>query len=315
MLTEAPQREIPEWLRELYPFRTRKLQLGAYQMSFVDEGPHDAPAFVLLHGNPTWSFLYRDLIQQLRPQYRVIAPDHIGFGLSDKPAMSVYHTLAQHIENFAALVEALELHRFTLVAHGWGGPIGLGYAVTTPQKVSRLVLTNTWAFNLPQARRPRLPLGIKIANAGRVGALLDSWLNLSLQSTFASRMYRSMSDMAMEGYTYPFHRSLSRVGPRAFTQMFLHPDANTVAQLEEIRVGLKNITAPASMLWGARDPVLSKLPAYLLRDELKGAAEPVFLPDVSHYVPEEAPDALAEIVLRQVTSAPQNRPDDLFKIL
>ncbi len=315
MLTERRQHDLPEWLCELYPFRTHKLQVGAYEMSFVDEGPQDAPAFVLLHGNPTWSFLYRDLIQQLRPRYRVIAPDHVGFGLSDKPAISVYHTLAQHIANFTALVEALDLHEFTLVMNGWGGPIGLGYAVAAPQNIARLVLTNTWAFPLLQKRHPRLPLGMKVANTGRIGKWLDSWLNLSLQSTLGSRMHRPISDMAMEAYTYPFRATQSRVAPRVFTQMFLQPDANTAAKLDDIHTGLKRITAPADIVWGARDPVLSKLPAYLLRDELKRAAEPVFLREASHYVPEEAPDELARIALRQEQPQPDKRPDDLFKIL
>jgi haloalkane dehalogenase len=96
MMTAPQQPDIPEWLRESYPFHTRTLQLGAYGMSFVDEGPADAPAFLLLHGNPTWSFLYRDLIQRLRPKYRVVAPDHVGFGLSDQPNSAAYHTLAKH---------------------------------------------------------------------------------------------------------------------------------------------------------------------------------------------------------------------------
>jgi pimeloyl-ACP methyl ester carboxylesterase len=174
---------------------------------------------------------------------------------------------------------------------------------------------NTWAFNVPHATRPKLPLGMRIAAAGRIGGVLDSLLNLSLQSTFSSRTHRPMGDMAMEAYAFPFRTPASRVAVRAFTQMFYEPDRETTAKLNEIYLGLTKIDAPADILWGARDPVLSKLPAYLLRDSLKRSAEPLFLPDVSHYLPEEAPGALAETVLRAETAKAEKRPDSLFKIL
>jgi haloalkane dehalogenase len=314
MLIEERKRDLPEWLRELYPFRTRTLQLQSCCMSFVDEGPAEAPIFVLLHGNPAWSFLYRDLIARLREQNRVIAPDHIGFGLSDKPAVA-YHTLEQHIANLTWLIEAHQLRDLTLVTNGWGGPIGLGYAVAHPENIARLILTNTWGVALPLARTRKQPLGMRIAESGRLGALLDAAFNLTMHSAFASRTYRSISDMAMEAYTYPFPTAASRAAMSAFTRMFLHPDNATLEKLREIHSKLKNLDTPATILYGARDPLLTRLPAYLLRDELKRATEPVFLPNVGHYVPEESPEALAEAVLQQPRQPEASAGESVFRII
>jgi pimeloyl-ACP methyl ester carboxylesterase len=315
MLTDARVAELPEWLRDLYPFRTRTVQVADCRLSFVDEGPPHAPAVVLLHGNPTWSFLYRNTIQRLSPEYRVIAPDHVGFGLSDKPADPAYHTLARHIANFTELVEALQLRDFTLVAHGWGGPIGLGYATAFPGNVARLVLVNTWACNLPNLHRIKLPWRLRFAASGRMGTFFDNLLNLSMHATFNSRTYRPLSDWALEAYTYPFATRASRVAISAFTQMFFKPDAATRARLAEIQAGLQRIEARAEILWGMRDPVLTRLAAYLLRDDLRHAAEPTFFPDASHYLPEDLPDALPDVLLRPSAAAPSAAQEPMFKIL
>ena len=314
MLTDRRLPELPEWLRAV-PVSHREQQSGPHALSFVDEGPPHAPPVVLLHGNVTWSFLFRHAIRRLSPQYYVIAPDAIGFGLSDKPQDAGYHTLERHIENFSRLMEALQLRNITLVMHGWGGPMGLGYATAFPGNIARLILINTWAGNLPNLNRVKLPLRLRVANSGRAGEFLDDLLNLTMHATFASRTYRPLSDWAMEAYSYPFPTVKARVAMRAFSRMFLAPDPATRAKLAEIEAGLKNIEAPAEILWGARDPVLTKLPAYLLRDGLRHAAEPVFFADASHYLPEDLPDAVPDAVLRQQPGRPSAKPEGLFKIL
>jgi haloalkane dehalogenase len=316
ILTEATIPDLPEWLRPLYPFRTRTLRIGSYTMSFVDEGPAAAPVILLLHGNPTWSFLYRNLIQRLQTQYRVVAPDTIGFGLSDKPDVPAYHDLEQHVANLVRLVEGLDLRQVTLVMNGWGGPIGLGYAVAYPQNTARLVLTNTWGANLPQGHKPLPPLGMRVAASGNLGGWIDSLFSLSIRSAFSSRMCRRISGTALAGYRYPFRHGASRLAVSAFNRMFSDPDRITATKLINIQSGLINVSAPADILCGGDDPVLSKLPAYLLRDDLKNAREPVFLPRIAHYLPEEDPEALAEVIVRgqKQKSAPSSR-GNLFKIL
>lgn len=314
MLSDFVQPELPEWLRELYPFRTRTLQLGNERLSFVDEGSPDAPPLLLLHGNPTWSFLYRRLIARARERFRVIAPDQVGFGLSDKPTDPAYHTLQQHIGNLNRLIDALRLEHINLVMNGYGGPVGLGYAVTQPKNIKRLVLANAWPGLLPPAQR-RYPLGMRLATAGRLGRWLDSRLNLSLRSLLSSRTHRPFSDLAEEGYAWPFEAPASRTAVPAFLRLFLAPDAETSAQLEDIYSRLRTIQAPAVILWGLHDPLLSKLPAYLLRDQLPLASEPKFLAEVGHYVPEEDPEALAAAALGPLEARGGRRAEPVFKII
>ena len=149
--------------RDLYPFRSQYLTLSGWKYHYVDEGSGDP--LVMLHGNPTWSFYYRALIAAFSPTHRVIAPDHVGCGLSDKPQAYSY-TLAQHINNLEALLDALELERLTLFLHDWGGPIGMGYALRHPERVKRFVVFNTAAFPVS-----RIPLRINVCKLPGFGAL------------------------------------------------------------------------------------------------------------------------------------------------
>src|SRR5690242_8414459 len=119
--------EIPEWLHEAFPFQTRTLDVQGERISFVDEGPRDGICFVLVHGSPTWSFLYRNAVARLRQHARVIALDLVGFGLSSKPADPAFHTLERHISLLTEFLDRLNLERMALVLHGSAGPIGLAY--------------------------------------------------------------------------------------------------------------------------------------------------------------------------------------------
>lgn len=315
MLSDFGQPALPKWLRELYPFRTRTLRLGNERMSFVDEGSLEAPPLLLVHGSPAWSFLYRKLIARARDRFRVIAPDHVGFGLSDKPGDPGYHNLRQHISNLTRLVEALGLQHINLVMSGCGGPIGLGYAVAHPRNLKRLVLANAWPGPLPRAPAPRYSLGMRVATAGKLGRWLGSRPNLSLRSLLSSGTHRPLSDLAVKGYAFPFQAPASRAAVHAFLRLFPAPDTETSVQLDEIYSRLRTIQAPAAILWGLQDPLLSKLPAYLLRDQLPLASEPKFLSEVGHYVPEEDPESLAAASLGPLEARTGRRAEPVFKII
>lgn len=294
---------LPAWLREMYPLQTRSLEVGGQRMSFVEEGLPGGPTIVLLHGNPTWSFLYRNIIPRLSGRYRVIAPDHVGFGLSDKPSDPAYYTLERHIANFTELMHALQLKNVTLVLHDWGGPIGLGYAVTEPQNIARLMLMNTWAF-VPQSPKFRLPLGLRLARRRGLGDLLVSRLNLFVTRGLRLGTHRPIPGAVMKAYKFPFPTAASRAGVLAFPRMVPLREADPAyTRMVEIQAGLKNITAPVDILWGLRDPVFSRLPAYLLRDAFKNSSEPVFLPDASHFLQEDRPDAVAAKILEEKKAA------------
>ena len=131
-------------VREKWPFVARYARVNGWRMHYVDEDNGDP--VLLLHGNPTWGFLYRDVIGPLvRSGRRVIVPDMIGFGLSEKPAREQAHTLDGHIADLVSLVRQLDLTRVTVVCHAWGGPTGLSFAMSNPNRVRALAVMSTWA--------------------------------------------------------------------------------------------------------------------------------------------------------------------------
>ncbi len=298
-----PATPLPDWLRALYPFRTRTLEVDGRRMSFVDEGAPGAPPIVLLHGNPTWSFLYRQIIPRLTERYRVVAPDHIGFGLSDKPADLAYYTLERHIRNFSALVESLALEKITLVLQDWGGPIGLGYAVAHPANIARLVLMNTWAHLPHNPAAQKLHWGLRLSR-GPLGSFTVRRMNLFVELALRTAVARKLSAREFDAYRFPFPDAASRAGVLAFPRLIpLRESDPAGGTMREIAAGLARITAPADILWGKRDPVFRPLHAYLLRDALKNAREPVFLEQASHFIQEDAPEAIAERILAERKAA------------
>jgi pimeloyl-ACP methyl ester carboxylesterase len=300
--------EIPEWLHEAYPFEPHTLELSGEVMSFVDEGPRDSAAFVLLHGSPAWSFLFRDAIFRMREHARVVAPDLIGFGLSSKPADATYHTLDRHIANLTEFIDRLPLERLVLVLHGSAGPIGLAYAAAHPERLERLVLVNAWGTMVPNIDPKKASV---LRGHGIMARLFGK---SSVESTVSAQVNRKLDDMTIEAYKFPFHSGVP-VAVRAFCDILFEPDAATTARMKEIDAGLKKITTRAEILHGLKDPVLTRLPAYLLRDALKSAHEPVFLPKASHLLPEDAPDEFYELLARQEKAEPESAGDALFNIL
>jgi haloalkane dehalogenase len=338
MITESFPPNLPDPIRALYPFRTRTLHVAApaaepafngeasaarqpqsadsaglpERMSFVDEGPGNAPPLVLVHGNLTWSFLFRKLIAEARGQHRVIAPDLIGFGLSSKPRDAAYHTWERHTENLSQLIAELKLPKLTLVLHGMAGVIGLGYAMRFPGNVARIVLINAWVHPRAADVTERLPLWPALARS-RVGFMLRHWTLTpfpALQWAAAKPLERPVRD----GYGFPFQRVDSRVAPLAFARLF-QPNSrqSQLAVMRELAPQMRELPAKVQILWGQQDPTFrSKLLPYLLRDSLPRCAEPVFVPQASQLLPEDAPEVLAEMVL-ETGRKRSNEP--LFKIL
>ncbi len=137
----------PDWLRALFPWEQRRIPVNGRRMALVDEGPRDARAVLLLSGNPTWSFLYRDFFRPLLDAgYRVIAPDWIGAGYSDHPRVDAALTLPHHVADLVSLIDQLDLVDFVVVGQDWGGPQGTGAALQRIERLGALVLMNTWLF-------------------------------------------------------------------------------------------------------------------------------------------------------------------------
>ncbi|HSH08746.1 MAG TPA: alpha/beta fold hydrolase, partial [Oceanipulchritudo sp.] len=188
--------DLPPWLSVLYPFDKHRFQTADGGLNFVDEG--SGPAVVMFHGNPTWSFLYRDLILALRPSFHCLALDNLGCGLSDKPQGGDY-SLAGHITRATQWVEAQNLESFHLVVHDWGGPIGLGMAGKLRDKVRSISILNTAAFTFKT-----IPLRIAVCRWPLMGALLVRGANGFVRA--ATRMTTSspLPEAVQAGYTYPY---------------------------------------------------------------------------------------------------------------
>ncbi|GJG89143.1 haloalkane dehalogenase [Gemmatimonadetes bacterium T265] len=292
--TEAPvpaRSDLPAWVDvAAYPFRPRAFDSGEGRLSYVDEGT--GPPVVLVHGTPTWSFLYRRLIPRLvAAGHRVIAPDHLGFGLSGHPADADYRPEA-HARRLAALLDALDLRAITLVLHDFGGPIGLAYALDRPARIARLVLLNTWGWALDGD--PRIARGSRLA-AGPLGRFLYTRLNASprwlLPAGFADRACLTPAVHAQ--YLAPFPDAATRAPLWALARALLD-SGPWYDGLWERRARLAAV--PVRLVWGMRDPAFG--PAYLARwQNALPHARAVALPDVGHFVPDEAPDALAAEVI------------------
>lgn len=236
-----------------YPFIPKTLAIGGHNLSYVDEGPKDAPVILALHGNPTWSFLFRKLIIGLRDKYRVIAPDHMGCGLSDKPQEYPY-TLETHIKNVTLLVESLGVKNITLALHDWGGTIGMGYAVSRPETIRSLILFNTAAF-----LSDNVPLRIRLCAVPRLGEFLVRRLNAfaggAVTLGMAVNKQERLTYAVKRGYLAPYDSMENRIAVARFVQDIpmsaAHPTYPLVKSIGE-RLSLFENT-PALALWGMKD--------------------------------------------------------------
>lgn len=286
---------LPDWLdRAAYPFQPRSFATSEGRLSYVDEG--SGPAVVLVHGTPTWSFLWRSLILRLvEGGYRVIAPDHLGFGLSDKPAGAAYAP-QDHARRLRALLDALEVRNATFVLHDFGGPIGLTAALERPDGIAGLVLLNTWGWGLSGDRRLAFVGRLGASALGRLACLrLNAEPRWLIPAVFADR--RRLTPAAHRQYIVPFPDPQSRGGPWAFAQALLGASPWYDRLWEGLHARRAELArVPALLVWGLRDPVFG--PAYLARwRELLPHAAVAEVADSGHFVQEEAPDVVAVRVL------------------
>lgn len=286
-------------LDALYPWTGRYLDLSGGRMHFLDEGPRDAPVVLALHGNPTWSFYWRALVRALSGECRVVVPDHIGCGLSDKPADWSYR-LDDHIGNVVRLVEALGLRDVTLVVHDWGGAIGFGAATRLPDRFARFVVTNTAAF-----RSPHIPPSIAACRVPGLGALAVRGFNGFVWAATWRTTTRPLDPLVKRGLTLPYDSWANRVAIHRFVQDIpmdpAHPSWATLAAVEAGLPGLRG--RPMHIAWGDADWCFSPV----FRDEWARRfpeARVTSWADVGHYVMEDAPDRVVPIVRQLLMESP-----------
>jgi pimeloyl-ACP methyl ester carboxylesterase len=281
---------LPSAVQQLYPFPPRYLTLGGLRMHYVDQG--EGPPVVMLHGNPTWSFYYRDLILGLCDRHRMITPDHVGCGLSDKPQRYPY-TLTTHIENLERLLDHLRLEDLTLAVHDWGGPIGFGFAVRHPERVRRFIVFNTAVFF------GRVPLRIRFCRVPFFGTLAVRGLNLFARAglRWACKNRGRLTPAVRAGYLLPYGDFRSRVALHRFVQDIptrpSHPMYRVIVSLEAALPRFRD--RPMLICWGLRDFCFTETFLNGWIERFPDATVHRF-PAAGHYVVEDAGDELLPVI-------------------
>jgi haloalkane dehalogenase len=277
-----------DWLdREMYPFQPNFFETSAGHMHYVDEG--SGPPVVMIHGTPSWSFLYRRLIKTLASDHRVIAPDHLGFGLSDKHEDASYRPV-DHADRLRQLIEALELQDITLIVHDFGGSIGLAYALDAADNVKRLVLLNTWMWSL---RDNKMVVRASRLFGGPVGKFLYKQLNFSprflMKMAFGNK--QRLTATLHRHYTAVFPTPASRQAPWVLARELVGA-SDWYDTLWQRRDRLRH--KPALLLWGMKDPLIPQDALERWQTVFEDARIETY-PDAGHFVPEEVDD-LPEVI-------------------
>jgi haloalkane dehalogenase len=271
-----------------YGYAPHVLDVEGLRMHYVDEG--DGEPIVLVHGEPTWSYLWRRIIPRLPG--RRIAPDLIGFGRSDKPEDIGWYSYDRHVASLARLVEELDLRDLTLVVHDWGGPIGLRVAVEHDDRVARLVILNTGVGGGAAPSETWLRFRAVVRE---VGGALDIGRLVEAGTT------NGLSDEVRAAYDAPFPTPESKAGALAFPELVpTEPEHPNTAAMNGVRDALRDWRKPALVVWGADDRVLPPAIAHGIADLIPGARSPVLMEGASHFLQEDRPEEVADAILEFV---------------
>jgi haloalkane dehalogenase len=283
-------------LPSLYPFASRFLDRSGLRLHYLDEGQGEP--VVMLHGNPTWSFHFRTLVLALRDQYRVVVPDHMGMGLSDKPGDGQYrYCLQSRVDDLAALLDHLRLDRgVTLVMHDWGAMIGMAWAARFPERVGRLVVLNGAAFHVPPDAH--VPAALHLVRNRALGALAVRSSDFFIRAAArACCTRRPLPAEVLDAYLAPYTSWADRIALLRFPQdVPLQPSDASYSLVSAIEASLVQFRQiPAVICWGERDVVFPLRVLDIWRDHWPQAAVHRF-PDCGHWVLEDAPDEIAACV-------------------
>jgi haloalkane dehalogenase len=261
--------------------RMGDLEVDGVRMHYVDEGEGDP--VLLLHGEPTWSYLWRNVIPGLPG--RKIAPDLIGFGRSEKPEDIGWYSYDRHVASIAQLVETLDLRNITLVVHDWGGPIGLRFAVENEERVARLAILNTGVGGGRAPSETWLRFRAVVRELGGdldIGRLVEAGTS------------QGLSDEVRAAYDDCFPTPASKAGALAFPELVpTEPEHPNTEPMNRVADALRHWTKPALVVWGADDRVLPLAIAESIVAMIPGARGPVAIEGASHFLQEDRPDEVA----------------------
>jgi haloalkane dehalogenase len=278
----------PDWLPEsIFPFQSRFVELLGAKVHYVEQGK--GPVFLGLHGNPTWSFLYRKILPELSGQFRAISMDYPGFGLSEPPAGYKY-TPAEHADVLEAFIRELDLKNITMMVQDWGGPIGMAVAGRMPERFDRFVIGNTWAWPANGDKDFE-----RFANmmGGTIGTFLIRHFNAFVNVMIPVGTKKKVSREAMRAYRAPFPTADSRNPTHVFPREII----GSTKFLAEVEKGLDAILdKPAIIVWGDKDPAFRKKELQRWQS-LFPKAETTMLKGAGHYIQEDAPEKIVKAVL------------------
>jgi pimeloyl-ACP methyl ester carboxylesterase len=290
----------PAWLEKLYPYEQRSVVVNGRRMSYIDEGDRKARPVLLLSGNPTWGFLYRAFIAPLTSAgYRAIAPDWIGCGYSDHPRVDSALTFAHHIADLVSLIDQLDLRGFVVVGQDWGGPQGVGAAMQRIEKLSALVLMNTWLFTGLVSKFHASPKPWTTWHAPLIGQ-------------YFMKRHKTLSHHGPSATT---QRGMSADEARAYHHVFDEPDSDHVVltwprtipiregdrgwqDMQMIERRLPELAeTPVLLLWAPADEVFPLEFGQRLKELLPHAEGPITFDRARHFLQDDrGPDLAAEIV-------------------
>ena len=302
--------QLPEHISARYPYRSNFVTVNGWRMHYIDEGPPEAPPVLLLHGNPAWGYLWRSVIPPLlEAGLRVVVPDQIGFGLSEKPHDRGAHTLDNHAANVVALLDRLDLRGVTFVCHDWGGPTGLAALVTRPHRGAAVAVMSTWAWNSPSAEFHRRVAPWRLMHAPLTGPYL-----LGRRAAMPGRgMYLSVVDRAvfaeraMSGYVEVLgdadERALTWIWPRSIP---LGRDTDIARErFNWLEDRVRAMRLPATVIWGREDDVFDPEVFAMRWHELWPHAEGTHFVTGRHFLQEDSGGQIGQLLARfvnQVTS-------------
>jgi haloalkane dehalogenase len=279
---------LPGW-----SFAPRYVEQDGLRMHYVDEG--SGSPVLLLHGEPTWSFLHRRVIPPLAAVARVVAPDYFGFGRSDKPVDGEWFSYDAHYESVVRFVEELDLRDLTVVVHDWGGPIGLRLAVDRPERIARLVITNTGvgAGRAPSAEWLRFREFVR-----RVGTDLRPGQLVGITCV------TELPDEVVAAYDAPFPTPESKTGVLMFPELVpTEVDHPSAAKMLEVREALTRWEKPTLILFSDSDPIFSPRDGERLAERIPGAEAAETITGAGHFLQEDKGEELGERIARWLRGA------------
>jgi len=297
------KREIapkPDWLKPLFPWQQKAITVNGRTMVYLDEGDDKARPVLLLHGNPTWSFLYRDFIEPLtQTGYRVIAPDWIGAGYSDHPRIDAALTTAHHIADLVSLIDQLELRGFVIVGQDWGGPQGVGAALQRRQWLAALVLMNTWLFTGYVGLFHSSPRPWTTWHTPLIGQYFIKRLKVLSQYGPSATTKRGMTEYEARGYHHVYDEPDSDhvvlTWPRTIPMREGDRGWDDMVAIERRLPELSNV--PTVILWAPEDNVFPIEYANRLKELLPHAEGPITFDRAAHFLQDDrGPDLVHAII-------------------